>query len=225
MFDQECLGMGESGFGYAAWEKSCDGAYAPCFVSGEAVWSYQNVTFVALDCFASEGCGDGDQLQNWVRDGVIHSFEIYNYTCRGGPALVRSSHQEKPWSQPFFANEALHYDDRVSPSVYTSSLDEIMRNQPIMDAIPGCVKSEQPKCCRTQEFWRDVEHEVFGGDHTKTRSFFDFGCFDITAASISVWPRKGGVFALSIAAKNALMKMGLSESSAMIAVLKCRGQI
>ncbi len=217
IFDQECLGMGEIGFGYAVWEKSCDGAYAPRFVSGEAVWSYQNVTFVALDCL-----GDGIN-PDWVREGVIHSYEIYDYQCRGHPELVRSSHQEMP--SHFFANEALHYDDRVSPSVYTSSLDEIVRNQPIMDAIPGCVKSEQPKCCRTQEFWRDVEHEVFGGDHTKTRSFFDFGCYDITAASISVWPRKGGVFALSIAAKNALMKMGLSESSAMIAVLKCRGQM
>lgn len=209
IFDTECFGMGESGFGYAVWEKSCDGAYAPRFHSGEAVWSYQNVTFVALDCDGSEADGE---LQNWVREGVIHSYEIYDYQCRGIPRLVRSSHQEQP--SHFFENEASHY---THTNVYTSSLDEIVRNQPIMDAIPGCVKSVQPKCCRTPEFWRDVEHEVFG----RVRETRGFGITDL----ISVWPRKGGVFALSIAAKNALMKMGSSESTAMIDVLKCRGQM
>lgn len=93
IFDDYCLGFGDCGLGYAVWEKNSRGeAYAPKFFSDELVWSYKNVTFVAMDCKA-DFKNLHAHLELWMSQMVVHSYDVYNATLHGALVPMFSSDQ------------------------------------------------------------------------------------------------------------------------------------
>ena len=84
IFDCSCLGMGECGLGYAAWE-CAGGVYAPKCFSGEVVWKYKNVTFIPLDCACLDFESLREHRESWLSANVVHSYEVYD---SGSPLAV-----------------------------------------------------------------------------------------------------------------------------------------
>ncbi len=227
IFDHYCVGFGDCGLGYAVWEKnSRGGAYAPKFFSDEVVWSYENVTFVAMDCRASSFESLHAYLELWMSQKVVHSYDVYNAMDHGGMF-------------PMFSSDS----ELVPGQEHVRTMDDFERNRQIMSTIPVCVNSDQPKCGRLRnslevmsyskaqrEGMNVLKHGLyvpFGLEDTcwpAAKEAFDGDVEKAKLAFERCFTRKDSLHARTIAAKNALTKMGSTEHDAMVALLKCSGQ-